>query len=297
MMQPDWMELSSYPDTKKYMPSQWAWEFLRRTDEYKADWTAFLLQVNELVGAAPLLQRYIEEFKACGGVAIAVENLLASCFAPFTNLDISDDEKKQRVKFFEEHHSQYRALLKIQSTSLYAASKWHLLNMLDPHFPLKSKVEFNTPCVSSETGSEREIRTAGERFLRESKSTLLNSPQLQAADEYWENQPFQLHMTIDMRIPIGVLKAHVLAELERRHTDAKKLNFKRIDTRLRADKYLLYLRILDAIDTDATKDEIGAVLFRGQFSDDQMAMRKQVNNAIKSAKEAKENYWQIAHLD
>ena len=47
MKNPDWRKDEDYAYTKKLGNAGWAWEFLRRNDEYKKSWEAFRLQASE----------------------------------------------------------------------------------------------------------------------------------------------------------------------------------------------------------------------------------------------------------
>ncbi len=47
-MQPDWQDDAAYEYTKTLDLEGWAWEFLRRNPEYKADWAEFLKKKSEL---------------------------------------------------------------------------------------------------------------------------------------------------------------------------------------------------------------------------------------------------------
>ncbi|MES2935303.1 MAG: DUF6499 domain-containing protein [Pseudomonadota bacterium] len=286
---PDWTDASSYPRNNKYSSSQWAWEFLRRTDGYRTDWCSFLGDVASKITEAPILNPYILEFKDQGGIAKAVQEALK---------DLSSPEKRGDLGLVDPKLCQWGLMRDIQTSSRHAAHKWFLADMLDPTTSLNSTVDFNIAGLQSESGSEREKRIDLDNFLRaySSKNEDINMNGMMFNDP-WLNMPFQLHLTIDMRFPIGVIKEKMLKEVARRYKEAKALKFKRIQIRNRSDKYLLYLRTLDAIQAGRTNDEIGSVLFPRQYPNDIAALRKQVSNTIKAAKKTKEKYWEIAHFE
>lgn len=298
---PDWTDISVYPDTKAFSHSQWAWEFLRRTDDYRKDWNTFCGEIKSKLKVVSVLAPNIAQFENQGGVAKAVGAALKNLSPMFSLsdfLELSDAEKEKRELFLQSNLQLYLALSDIKKASFYSACKWQLADMLDPTHSFDTNIEFNISVVKGETGQEREQRTTFERFAL---STL---PEMQGIkldnlvmDDTWLNESFFLHLTIDMRTPIGIVKQHVLAELERRYREIESADYVRIDIRDRSDKYLLYLRTLDAIKDGAENDDIGEVLFSGQYAGDLAARRKQVSNTIKAAKKAQENYWQIAHLN
>lgn len=297
---PDWTNANAYSNTKDFSHSQWAWEFLRRTNDYRKDWSTFCCEIESKLKDVSVLAPDIVQFESQGGIAKAVSAALKK-FSPMVSLsdflELSNAEKEKRNHFWEANLQLYLALDDIKKISFYSACKWRLVDMLDPTHSIDTNVEFNISVVKGETGREREQRTAFERFalskLPEMQGSKLDNL---AMDDTWLNEPFLLHLTVDMRTPIGVVKQHVLAELDRRYNEIESADFMRIDIRDRSDKYLLYLRTLDALRNDVSKDDIGNTLFARQYSDDIAAMRKQVSNTVAAAKKAQENYWQIAHL-
>lgn len=285
---PDWTNASSYPKSDEYSSSQWAWEFLRRTDDYRKDWNSFLGEIASKINEAPILNPYISDFKNKGGIAKAVQEAVK---------DLSSLEKGGALRSEDPELRQWNLMREIQTRSLYAAHKWLLADMLDPTTSLNSTVDFNISAVQSESGLERKGRIDLDRFLRtfNPKNKDINMDGLMSDDCYL-NMPFQLHLTVDMRFPIGVIKEKMLKEVERRYKEAEALEYVRIQARNRNDKYPLYLRTLDAIQAGSAHDEIGGVLFHRQYTDDIAALRKQVSNTIKAAKKTKENYLEIAHF-
>jgi len=283
---PDWRNGKAYSCTKKYNPPQWAWEFLRRQSEYQDSWEALVKSIEEDVDLAPYLKNYLSRVSKTGGVAVAVQEALKGFKANF------------------DHHGsesliqQYFRMMEIRKKSLYAAHEWMLEDMLDPTHSLGATICFRTPTVMSESGTERSNRLKIDRLL----VSLI--PKIEAHDIsglIFDNpcleEPYNLQINVDMRIPIGIIKKQVLKEIERQYQEAKSLDFMRIETVYRDDHYAKYLRTLDALHEGASKDEIGTGLFPRQYADDIAALRKQVSNTIDQAQNTSKNYWQIAHLD
>ncbi len=285
---PDWKDAKTYSFTKEFDLSQWAWEFLRRIEAYKESWNEFELSIQDRINCAPELKLYIEKYAALGGVVVAVKELKEDMFSPSSSLrnKYSDDELLQ---IFDK----LRSILK---ESLYEAHRWGLEHMLDPNYSLMSKVKFNVEPVFSETGTERKNRRNTNDFLR-GLSARVGQP-INFENDEWLNQPFQLHMRLDMRIPIGVIKKHLKKELERQYENAKNIEYSRVEIRERSAMYLLYLRTLDALHEGKKADEIAAVLFnKGQYGGDVAALRKQMSNTIKQARETRDKYLEIAHIN
>lgn len=282
---PDWRDKDAYSYIKNYSPQQWAWEFLRRNSEYQSSWNDFIESTKNIVDSTPFLKSYLAQFSKSGGLAIAAKaakNNMSSAWPDGDNDDLC---------------LQYFQINEIIEKSLYASHKWLLVDMLNPAHSLDANIFFNTPKVKSESGTERTDR------LKTNRALISLLPKIEPHDisglifdDYLLSEPYILQITLDMRIPIGDIKKQVLREIERQYEEAKKLDFVRIDIRDRGDKYLLYLRTLDALRNGMSKDDIGKNLFARQYSDDIAAMRKQVSNTIAAAKKAQENYWQIAHL-
>ncbi len=290
---PDWRSKSAYPDTQNFSPSQWAWEFLRRTEDYRRGWIEYYTEIENRLQNIPYLVPYISKYEHHGGIAKAIRSActdLRNQIMPTGLWEMTDTERTKIKSFSETHAQQYWVLDEIERKSMYRAFEWHLRDMLDPTKSCMSRVEFNFSPVSSETGTERGQRQNVERLLLPKKTVDDGSK----SENTWLNMPFQLHMLVDMRTPIGVLKEYLMGEVEKRYKEVESLDFERIEKRLREVNYLRYLRVLDAIKAGAATDEIGFVLYEGQYAGDIAALRKQVRNTIEQAQEAQEDYWRIA---
>jgi hypothetical protein len=286
IVRPDWSNEKAYSFTKDYSPSQWAWEFLRRQPEYQNSWTVFIESTMDDVDKTPFLKDYISRFSKNGGLVVAVQSALNSFKHTYSNSSDND------------LICQYFRMQEIRKKSIYAANQWQLVDMLDPTYSLDSNVTFNTPLVRSESGAERTER------LKLDRAILALLPKNESHDisglifdDPFLCEPYNLQLTVDMRIPIGVVKKQILKEIERQYTEAENLDFMRVGAVYRDDQYIKYLRTLDALYVGKNNDEIGDKLFPRQYSDDVAALRKQVSNTITQAKTTSENYWKIAHLE
>lgn len=283
---PDWSNEKAFSFAKDYSPSQWAWEFLRRQSGYQNSWNAFIESTMTEVDDTPFLKNYISRFSKNGGLAIAVREALKDFKATYA--DSSNDGLIE----------QYFRMREIRKKSLYAAHEWMLVDMLDPTDSLNANIEFNTPTVASESGTERTERLKLDRLIvsllpkiepHDISGLIFDDPCL--------GEPYNLQINLDMRIPIGIVKKQVLREIERQYSEAESLDFMRISAVFRDDKYAKYLRTLDALHDGKNEVEIGAGIFPRQYIDDFAALRKQVSNTISQANDASKNYWQIAHLE
>jgi hypothetical protein len=276
----NWKDLSTYPNTEKYLTSQWAWEFLRRREDYQKDWLEFYDSVKEMVDQTPLLEPYINQSELIGGIGVAA------------NLALNDlqstNEKLDFLNKVDPQLKQFECIREINKKSSYQAYGWMLQQMLNPSKSINDKVSFAVSPVTSELGTERKRRLDFDRLF----SNDVLSDGLMFDFDYL-NEPFQCHLVVDLRFPIGAIKENVLKEIDCRFSEVKNENFKRVNTRVRENKYLTYLRILDAKNNNASNDEIGNILFPRQFQDDIEALRKQVHNTITAAKNAQENYFEI----
>lgn len=283
---PDWSREKAYSFTKNYRPSQWAWEFLRRQSKYQDSWKEFIKSTMTDVEKTPFLKDYLARYSKNGGLAIAVQTALKDFKDTY-----ADSSSNELI-------AQYFQMQEIRKKSLYAAHEWMLVDMLDPSYSLDSNIEFNTPKVASESGTERTERLKLDRLIL---SLLPKIPPHDISglifDDCGLSEPYSLQLTLDMRIPIGVAKKQILKELERQYKEAKNLNFMRIGAVYRDDQYVKYLRTLDALQAGKSNDEIGNGLFPRQYVDDVAALRKQVSNTINQAKNTSANYWQLAHLE
>lgn len=52
---PDWRNPADYPAPEGTSPRRWAWEFLRRNPDYRADWEAFANRLRAAAGTRPAL--------------------------------------------------------------------------------------------------------------------------------------------------------------------------------------------------------------------------------------------------
>lgn len=284
---PDWRDASAYPKEAKFSPSQWAWEFLRRREDYRTDWQEFHDEIMAKAPEWPLFADRIANAAQFGGVPNALAD--AAAIAP------SAPKMWQTAAAV----SQLFAVKEVNRQGFYKAHKWFLPALLDPRMVFNNPIAFKVNAVQSETGTERKERID----LDNSLAGIFSEPHLSddtsdfSSTNPWTHEPFQLHLTVDMRVPIGVVKRRILEEIDRGYAQAKQFDFMRIGNRKRADKYPIYLRALDAVRAGASVDEIGDVLYRGQFDGDINAMRKQVTKAIQAGKDAQEDYWQLAHLE
>jgi len=56
---PNWEDASNYPDPAEATLHDWAWEFIRRSPDYRKDWARF----QEIVGNNPGIEKEIERYK------------------------------------------------------------------------------------------------------------------------------------------------------------------------------------------------------------------------------------------
>jgi hypothetical protein len=59
---PDWRKKENYPSIKNTSPSQWAWEFLRRNNEYAADWQRYASLAKQMADPHPETADYMRWF-------------------------------------------------------------------------------------------------------------------------------------------------------------------------------------------------------------------------------------------
>lgn len=287
---PNWRNRNEYPQEKDFCPSQWAWEFLRRNEDYRKAWCEFESAAFQVLEKLPGLEMYRQDARSLGGIAVAVKNAFDDGFRE----GIGNLMRRTGIDA-----QQWSLMRQVQELSILTAHPWMLADMLDPCMSFHEKVPFRVETVISQTGSERKTEAAFHRWLTEILSETERLPDTRpfSIDNEWTHNPFQLHLSIDMRVPIGVVKKQLCEEIERRYKEAENLDFMRIKKRTRADKYTNYLRVLDALRLNENADEIGSVIFPGQYADDIPALRKQVDQTIDAAKKEQENYWLIAHLD
>src|SRR5690349_4501121 len=51
---PNWKDQADYAFPESFPDAGWAWEFLRRNDEYRADYLAYVKKRDELIGQSGL---------------------------------------------------------------------------------------------------------------------------------------------------------------------------------------------------------------------------------------------------
>lgn len=238
------------------------------------------------VEKTPFLKDYLSRFPKNGGLAIAVQVALKDFKDTYSDCSSND------------LITQYFQMQEIRKKSLYAAHEWTLVDMLDPTYSLDSDIEFNTPKVTSESGTERTERLKLDRLI-DSLFPKFGTHDLSAysVDNPFLGEPFNLQMNLDMRVPIGVVKKQILKEVERQYKEAESLDFMRINAVYRDDHYVKYLRTLDALHAGKSNVEIGNGIFPRQYVGDAAALRKQVSNTISQATNTSKSYWQIAHLE
>jgi hypothetical protein len=238
----DWRTGAEYPDPRHTGVSQWAWEFLRRNPNYKADW-----------------RRYAdtcERLRAKYGSKIDGE---PTAFA-FEREDVSACEYQPRRRVRESEAAWRRRVRNgsVMPLGHYYADKWGIDAAAPPD---PSSTAFRAFWLSSK-GKVRVIRykpavRARSQILLHLEYDLTRplQPQFSAAQRYLTEKQKKL-------IAQGVLDTRALGRA-RRGMD-----------------YLRYLRVLDGLEEGANASAIAQALFPGEDADSRdRKMRKTIVEA------------------
>lgn len=257
MTKPDWQNENDYAYTANLDEVGWAWEFLRRNEDYKDDWEAFRMQSA----------KYEKEF----GTNWKKHRSTWRYDPPLLENETPDEWSTRcilSVADFEE--------LPYES---YCAKKWGLaLHMPDPNIrydELKGQVQFLNPLKFP--------RIVGDEIEFNVLTTHDGNLPYSAVAARYKVIAFDLSLSIDSQIKeakIKLMSAAKYAKSKRNHRVQK--------------AWRRYLQALDAKSQNVPYKDIGLCLTNAENDDypDRLASNS-ANQLIKSAKNVMAKYHQL----
>lgn len=242
-MQPDWQNASTYEYTETLNLEGWAWEFLRRNPEYKAEWAEYLKKKTKL-------EKIYGKIASWKTKKLEAEPM-AWHYDPPKNPGESDHV--WRMRCIAEGGNPDRTLI-----MKGLAKKWGLRQMHDPNSTAKSKPQFTPytevriwPHVSHVEGpiviEGEDDDYAGDPIISGGKADSEPDGEAEAPIVYAERSDFA-YIEINLRKSITKQLKQAekqLTELRQYLIQAKALKAPTI-TKPNDKKFRDYLRVLDA---------------------------------------------------
>jgi hypothetical protein len=223
----DWREPADYAFTENLTPTGWAWEFLRRNPEYRADWKA-VAAVLKKHGPISKLKPWPPQR---GPISKLTNRKLLHFDPPPQNGETVADWYGRCAHTGREPY--------LGSITVGRARRWGLARMYDPS--------------SDEVGNAKFLSVNPARLVPARDE--LNDVLLPRPDEFYG---FAVY---DLSAPLPGQLAWVKRELEGRQRAMRKAGLSVPDPKLFKGKWRDYLRVLDAHLTGEKLGVIGAVLW------------------------------------
>lgn len=215
---------------------QWAWEFLRRNSEYHDDWHKFVEQCMAHCG----ISKDEADLSDSDWMYIQMECEWGNSLSVF----LPEIETDESIESWRMKHGS--AAMRI-SLSRWLGNKWNLTKIADPATDLGYWHFAPQPSVSYKVARNGVPVDWGYHGIQE--------PPV-------EHLACEAKIIFDLNLPIDSQLEHVRNHLSRMQQSLRVLGELKDDgaSRLQTDKYGIYLRILDAINSGVTVKEIGEVL-------------------------------------
>ena len=254
MTMPNWEKGEGYPPARA-SASRWAWEFLRRNPDYRADWERYVSAIRKVAKRRPRLAaaaRALTEGWARRGSPAAAERLTQQI------AELLDAEELLRCDG--------RRIVPLTNA---LAEPWGLKRLCDPRSG-----------VGGVPGPMWH-RALGVLHVGWHERPRVNKAPLRLASE----APHEIVLKVDLRLPHGPLMAAIDFHLrQQRELRSKGGDFELVTGRLRPTEYLDYLRILDADYAGATNPEICRTLWPNVSNDyPERKASKRLNKSRKAA--------------
>jgi len=247
----DWKNADAYPGAEEKNMNLWAWEFLRRNPEYKRDYAEVALLVAEYGADDVAWENHSET---------AAFSKLFECSPPIID---GETESQYVRRVVTDGHGKATLKTRYQATS----DKYHISGWLpDPTLNWNETFSIN-------------FQIKG-----------------RAVSFHYRHLPETKMKITPPRVLDEVLVRFDLTRLLRTQVDSAKRQLKMwqkmaygkvVDRRHHIKKLGTYLRVLDAMESGASKREMAAVIYPSKSNDydaDRLA-EKSINNDISKAKE------------
>lgn len=250
---PDWRDAGAYSHLARAELRAIAWEFLRRNPGYQQAWGEFAGELRGLVALDTAMASYVEYL-----LLPNTEQLRDGDGAPGSRWTDREHEALQdRLQWgLDSPDPDIREYGTWNALTRRYAVPWGVMRIVNPMSVLRfDGVIFAAQGAVSrpDWGAVSEIRSAGlQRVERDAKSA--------GAGVFSESQ--WLALLIDLSAPLEVIKADVMAHIDRaRKGRIKRGNLVPVTKRaLRKQVYVEYLRVLDGVAGGASAPEVGEVL-------------------------------------
>ncbi|OIR19956.1 hypothetical protein GALL_08420 [mine drainage metagenome] len=231
----DWRNPNEY-GMKDVSAEQWAWEFLRRNSEYHDDWHKYVGQCMAHCG----ISKDEAELSASDWMYMQME-----CeWGDGPSVFVPEIETNESIESWRKKHG---SAAKNISLSRWLGNKWNLTQIADPktdrgywHFAPQPSFDY---------------KVARNGILTDWGYHGIQEPPV-------EHLACEARIIFNLNLPIDFQIEHVRNHLLQLQQSLRNLGELKEDgpSRLRTDKYRIYLRILDAINSGVTLKEIGEVL-------------------------------------
>lgn len=277
---PNWRNLEEYPNPKTTTPQEWAWEFLRRNNEYRADWFELHKDLCEI--------NYYEAWKS---------------FKILNNFDSEDEE----VWAFE-------TIKKANSLADTLHRKYGIYclepNLLPPPHLSCNDIDIGWSAMHNKVGIFLQPDPDGHEVPLEDGTFELGLLNVDDAESYnperWMRKklcemnksqqvlflmnPRNLYAEISLEenIPAQINQLKKIATKQQEQLN--RWGIETIRVRIEKDLYQGYLRCLDAHEVGANKKEISEHLLPGEPNEyPSYNANKKINNRLNRAKELRDN--------
>lgn len=260
---PNWRNKSEYPDPKQMNNSRWAWEFLRRNKEYQQDYERFQVYLQYHEDKAP--HTPLDVYAVCDPPALENE---------------TEDKYTKRMAEADQYW-------KITPLPVALAEKHGLYHraphaLIDPRKDDPARLLFSTESSPSLLGSP------GGVFMWLREYAAKRAPVSEVVVK------FDLELPIDVQIE----KAKILLEWKQGDLDKDGL-IQPKKPRNRKEKYVNYLRLLDAEVCGVEVREMAEVIFPhienshsiGYLGD------KTARNQLQAAKKMRDSYYRYLTMN